>query len=387
MPTAITPAEFPWFDYSGYSFSLGLDLDGQIAQLSGHSASEYDPESGKIVINGGMTDQTHTAYAKAEAILGAAGYAMDDIVHVVENVTVSGIEHYADAAAVREEIFGSDQPAVNTVVVQGLLRPAAWIELEITASKDSGTSWPGARETDGLVYLNTIQPFGENGELVGEGNVEAQTAQIFTNAAKVLEGAGLTMSDVVKTLDMVAPEALADYKYTGRVRKQHLGPVYPGSAGILQERVSTDPRVLISYDFIASRHETEAINPGLSRYEKLTYSPAVKAGNMLFMSGQAALDPETETALYAGDVVAQSRYTYGNIAAVLEEAGLGLEHLIKTIEYVTPEGLKDYRAVGALRKEMFAAPFPASTGAICHSLLRPEFMIEIDPLAMYPAES
>jgi hypothetical protein len=49
--------------------------------------------------------------------------------------------------------------------------------------------------------------------------------------------------------------------------------------------------------------------------------------------------------------------------------------------------LKDYRAVGALRKEMFAAPFPASTGAICHSLLRPEFMIEVDPLAMYPTES
>ena len=88
-----------------------------------------------------------------------------------------------------------------------------------------------------------------------------------------------------------------------------------------------------------------------------------------------------------GDVAAQADYTYRNIAAVLETAGLGPENLIKTIEYVTPEGLADYRSVGGVRKELLAEPWPASTGALCHSLLRPEFMIEIDPLAMYPRDS
>ena len=347
MPTAITPPEFPWFDYSNYSFSLGLDLDGRIAQLSGHSASEYDPELNRIVVNGDMTDQTRTAYAKVEAILGAAGYGMDEVVHVVENVTVEGIDHYADAEAVRGEVFGANQPAVNTVVVQALLRPAAWIELEITASHDRGTATPAddtrparsaARESDGVIHLSTIHPFTPEGDLVGEGDVVAQTEQIFVNATRLLDRMGLSMRNVVKTLDMVRPEALADYKHTGRVRKQHLGPVYPGSAGILQSRVAADPRVLISYDFIASRHEASVVNPGWSRYEKLTYSPAVKAGDMLFMSGQAALDPETESALHPGDIEAQARYTYGNITAVLEEAGLGPEHVIKTVEYVTPRG-------------------------------------------------
>ena len=393
MPTAITPEDFRWFDYSNFSFSLGLDFDGRIAQLSGHSASEYDPESGRIVVHGDMVDQTRTAYAKAEAILGAAGYGLDDIVHVVENVTVAGIDHYADAEAVRQEILGDTAPAVNTVVVQGLLRPQAWIELEITASKEAGAShgpthgrpsYSGVREADGVVYLSTVHPYDDDGSLVGEGDIVAQTEQIFVNAGRILEGAGLSMANVVKTLDMVRPEGLAGYKGTGRVRKNHLGPVYPGSAGILQERVAADDRVLISYDFIASRHPTEAVNPGWGRYEKLTYSPAVKAGDMLFMSGQAALDPETERALYDGDVAAQARYTYGNIALVLEEAGLGMEHLIKTVEYVTPEGLSDYRAVGGVRKECMSAPWPASTGAICHSLLRPEFQIEVDPLAMFP---
>ena len=395
MPTAIKPAEFPWFDYSKFSFSLGLDLDGTVAQLSGHSASEYDPETGRIVVNGDMTDQTRTAYAKAEAILGAAGYNLSEVVHIVENVTAAGIDHYAAAEAVRAEIFGSNQPAVNTVVVQGLLRPAAWIELEITASHEPGVTHPAtdsrparaaSREVDGVVYLSTVHPFDEQGELVGEGDLVAQTEQIFANAARMLDRAGLSMSSVVKTLDMVRPEALGEYKYTGKVRKKYLTAPYPGAAGILQDRVAADDRVLISYDFIASRHELVGVNPGWSRYDKLTYGPGVKAGNMLFMSGFASLDPETERALHPGDIEAQARYTYANVGAVLEEAGLGFEHVIKTIEYVTPEGLADYRAVGGVRKEYFADPWPASTGALCHSLLRPEFQIEVDPLAMYPDE-
>ncbi len=395
MLKAITPTEFPWFDYSGYSFSLGLDIDGRIAQLSGHSASEFDPQTSKIVVNGDMTDQTRTAYAKIEAILSAAGYGFDDVIHVVENVTTSGLEHYAALEAVRAEVFGASQPAVNTVVVHALLRPAAWVEIEVTAAKDKGqavsvgTNRPAfadARQSDGVLYLSTVHPFDEAGNLVGEGDLAAQTQQIFLNAAKVLDAAGLSMSNVVKTLEMVKAEAVPDYKYTGRVRKEHLGPVYPGAAGIVQARVATDPRVLISYDFLASRHELEAVNPGWERYKKLTYSPAVKAGEMLFMSGQAALDPATEQALYPGDIEAQARYTYTNIVAVLETAGLGPQHLVKTVEYITPEGLPSYRSVAGVRKEFMGAPWPASTGALCHSLLRPEFQIEVDPLAMFPAD-
>src|SRR2546426_7816918 len=45
-----------------------------------------------------------------------------------------------------------------------------------------------------------------------------------------------------------------------------------------------------------------SVNPGWDRYAKLTYSPAVRACNVLFMSGQAALDPATERAVGTGDI-------------------------------------------------------------------------------------
>ena len=102
---------------------------------------------------------------------------------------------------------------------------------------------------------------------------------------------------MVKTLDYPTPEALAAYRQTGRVRKRLLGPVYPAAAGIPMPRL-LHPEALIQYDFIATRDEPVAVNPGWSRYEELTYSPGVKAGKLLFLSGQAALDPTTGRVLH-----------------------------------------------------------------------------------------
>ncbi len=371
--TAIKPASFPWFDYSRYSFSLGLKT-ATGAYLSGHTASEHDPATKRMVVRGSMTDQVRTAYAKIGAILEAAGYGYGDVVRIVEYVKPEGIERYAEAAAVRAEVFGAHQPTVNTVPVKALLRPDAFIEIEVTA----GTA---IRDSAGVVFLPSVQPTDDQGNIIGAGDVVAQTRAVFEKAGKMLAALGLGFSNVVKTLDYITPAALANYKYTGRVRKEHLGPVYPGSAGILMPRL-LHPEALIQYDFTASRDTLVAINPGWSRYQKLTYSPAVKAGKMLFMSGQGALDPETERMLFDGDIVAQAEYTYQNILKVLEAAGGGPEHLVKTIEYVTPAGLARYREVAAVRARLLREPFPASTGLVCELLLRPEMLIEVDPLAI-----
>ncbi len=388
---AITPDDFPWFDYSGYSFSLGLDLGG-LALLSGHSASRYDPSQGRIVVDGGMAEQAITAWKKIEAILGGAGFSLGDVVRVVEHVTVEGIDDHAESERVRSDVLGDAEPAVNTVVVHRLLRPAALIEIEVTASRESGTAYrvgsdgraafAPARAVGDVVYLSTIHPYDADGELVGDGDVVAQTRQIFENAATWLAACGLGMDRVVKTLEMIHPDGLHDYKGTGDVRREYLGPVYPGAAGILQDRVAADDRVLISYDFIASDVPIEGVNPGWERYAKLTYSPAVRAGDNLFMSGQAALDPETERALHPGDVAAQAEYTYSNIVRVLDAAGMSPSDLVKTVEYVTPDGLARYREVAGVRKSLLSAPWPASTGVVCHSLLRRDFLIEVDPFAI-----
>jgi len=375
--SAIRPERFPWFDYSRYTFSLGLDL-GDAAVLSGHSASEYDPNSRRIVVKGGLAEQTRTAYAKIEAILMAAGLGLGDVVRVVEYVTARGIDEYSQVEHVRRETLGGARPAVNTVCVNRLLRPEALIELEVVAAKG-----PAGRATavDGIVYCASQLPLDDAGRVVAEGDLVAQTRAVYERAGRALRAAGLTWDRVTKTIDYIVPAGLRAYRETGQVRREHLGPVYPAAAGIVMERLA-HPGALIQLDLIASRHPPVAVDPGWERYRKLTYSPAVRAGNVLFMSGQAALDPATERAVAAGDVVAQAEYTYTNILTVLRAAGVGPESLVETVEYVTPDGLDRYRETAAVRSKLLKEPYPASTGVVCDRLLRPEFQIEVDPLAI-----
>ena len=142
------------------------------------------------------------------------------------------------------------------------------------------------------------------------------------------------------------------------------------------------PGVLVSLDVTASREPLESVNPGWERYHTLSYGPGVRAGRFLFMSGFAALDKSTQTALYPGNLAAQAEHTYGAVQELRAHAGGSPEDLVETIEYVTPEGVPDYRAVAKVRARLLRPPWPASVGADCGALLRPEFLLEVVPMAV-----
>ena len=375
----LEPQNFPWFDYKRYSFSLGLAV-GENCYLSGHTASSYDPERKQVVVEGGMTQQARTAYAKVAAILEAGGKSFVDVVRVVEYVTPQGIERYAEAEAVRREIFGSHRPAVNTVPIKALLRPDAFIEVEAMTGP-AGTASPVsadgavAYETEGLIFLPSISAAETGRDLV------AQITAVFEAAAHILGALALGLENLVKTVDYLTPAALADYRETARVRRDRLGPVYPAATGIVVPRLM-HPDALIQIDMIATRATPIAINPGWARYDRLTYSPAVRAGDHLFLAGQGAVNPESGETQHAGDVVGQAEVIYRNILKILAAAGGGPESLVKTIEYTTTAALPRYREVANVRKALLCPPYPASTGPVCEAFVRPEMVIEVDATAV-----
>ena len=389
--SALKPLRFPWYDYSRYTFSLGLRV-GERILLSGHSASEYDRAAREMIVRGGMREQARTAWTKIAAILEAGGRTLADVVRVVEYVTPDGIERYAEAMVMRSEVFGEHRPALNTVVVNRLLRPQALIEIEVEVEPAEPPpraecgwppAWAPARIADGFVYLSSILPLDDAGELVAPDDVVAQTRAIYERATGVLGALGLGMDRVVKTVDYLVPAALGKYRQTGGVRREFLGPVYPAATGIIMKRVALSG-AKIQVDFIASRHQPAVVNPGWARYAQLTYSPAVRAGEILFVAGHTALDPVSDEPVHAGDVAAQAAYVYEKILRVVAAAGGGPEHLAKTVEYITPAALERYREVAGVRARMLRAPFPASTGCVCETLLRPEYQIEVDSLAIIP---
>jgi 2-iminobutanoate/2-iminopropanoate deaminase len=87
------------------------------------------------------------------------------------------------------------------------------------------------------------------------------------------------------------------------------------------------------------------------------YTDAVRAGNLLFISGAIAVDGEGN--LVGGNVVAQARQVFVNIGAVLAATGVGFESVVKVTIFLAD--IDDRVAVNEVRKEIFGAARPAST--------------------------
>ena len=88
------------------------------------------------------------------------------------------------------------------------------------------------------------------------------------------------------------------------------------------------------------------------------FSPAIRAGDTLYLSGQVAQDPTTGQ-LMPGDVAAQTERIFRNIEAVLHAAKLSLDHVIKVTVYLTD--MKDFAAMNEVYARQFSAPPPART--------------------------
>lgn len=391
---AIRPAEFPWFRYDGYTFSLGLARtlpDGRTeAVLSGHSASEYDPEAGRIVVKGGMKDQVRTAYAKIAAILGAVGLGFADVTRVVENFSAAGLADYVDAEAVRREVFGEHLPPASTVVVDALLRRDARVEIEVRAVTGGGGATPIADRIlrvspEGEVYVPTALPLGPSGEKPVD-----QYRRCVENAAGWLEKAGLGLGAVVAVRETVSADVLpGEVDEMRRLRRELLGPdgLPPASSTVVVAGLGGHAQVTL--DVVASVHPPRAVFPdGWGHLREMGWTPAIRAGDMLFLSGFDGRDPATGEAAPRDDVVAQAEAAYRAVRTVLAAEGLGPEALCETVEYVTTAGLPAYRGVAGVRQRLLRGDadrdpvWPASTGLVCAELPRPGARFLVLPTAV-----
>ena len=109
----------------------------------------------------------------------------------------------------------------------------------------------------------------------------------------------------------------------------------------------------------------------------------VRAGNMVFLRGQVGTDLEGNI-IGLGDPEAQAEQAMRNVKQLLEEAGSCLDHTCKITIYLTDRGYREpvYRVVGKWLKGVF----PVSTGVVVSGLAKPEWLMEIDVIAVMPEE-
>lgn len=109
------------------------------------------------------------------------------------------------------------------------------------------------------------------------------------------------------------------------------------------------------------------------------YSQAVLSGNMLFVSGQIALNPETG-ALAEGDIKQETRQVMENLKAILEAAGMSFEHVVKTSIFLSD--MKQFGEVNEVYGTYFKAAIPPARETVEVAGLPKSVNVEISVIAV-----
>jgi 2-iminobutanoate/2-iminopropanoate deaminase len=109
------------------------------------------------------------------------------------------------------------------------------------------------------------------------------------------------------------------------------------------------------------------------------YSPALRAGNLLFISGQVPMDAATGN-LVDGDIAVQTRRVLENIGTLLSAAGLAHSDVVRTTVFLAD--MSDFAVMNGAYGEFFSEPYPARSTVQAARLPR-DARIEIDVIACY----
>ena len=108
------------------------------------------------------------------------------------------------------------------------------------------------------------------------------------------------------------------------------------------------------------------------------FSPAVRAGDLLVVSGQVAVD-ENGGLVGPGDASLQATQAFANLRRVLESAGGGMGDVVKLTIFVTDANVRP--SVSEVRNSVFEEPRPASTYLVVAGLALPDYIVEVEALA------
>lgn len=117
--------------------------------------------------------------------------------------------------------------------------------------------------------------------------------------------------------------------------------------------------------------QTDKFQRGKSE-DEYGYRGAVRVGNTLYISGNVG----------KGAMPDAIRTAYGSLQQVLAHYGLGFQHVVKETVYTTQlDALKENRAV---RREFYGKEFPAATWVQIDRLFQPDYVIEVELIAVFP---
>jgi len=122
----------------------------------------------------------------------------------------------------------------------------------------------------------------------------------------------------------------------------------------------------------------EAIVPQPARVGGPPYTPGLRAGGFVFVSGQVGVDPQTGRV--PEGVREQTRCVLENVKRVLEAGGTSLDQVVKCTVFMT--NIADFQAMNEVYATYFSEPRPTRSTVEVSALARPELLVEIEAIAL-----
>jgi reactive intermediate/imine deaminase len=328
---------------------------GGLIYLSGTLAQD---ETGAIVGKGDVAAQTKRVLERMRRVLAAAGSSLEQVVAVTVYLK-SQADFQTMNAAYRA--FWPKDPPTRTTVITDLVLPDALIEISMIAVPNGAeravvhpASWmqsPNpysyAIRSGDTLFLSGLVPRNGRDQSAIAGDIGVQTRAIIDNAAEILKTVGMSLANVVSA--KVYLTNAANFQGMNHAYRQAFPQAPPARATVNSGLAGPD--FLVEITFVASTAPRQAIG---TPPEGVPISPAVKAGNRLYLSGALGNTPET-----AGNPGAQTRETLARIRKTLESAGASPADVVESVVY-----LKDVSAFAAMNepyRAFFGSGFPART--------------------------
>jgi len=220
------------------------------------------------------------------------------------------------------------------------------------------------------------------------GGMAAQTHRTFERLHGVLHYAGASFAHSIK--QMVYITDLEAYNTVGRAARASLfGSARPASTGLVVQRLA-DPAMLIEVEQVVDLPASPQPQPLLEKYNVENHGldffqgVIVNGGKLIYLAGQVANNPDSSIA-GVGDWRRQAAKVYENIGDVLRAAGAPPGNVVKETTLVLD--IASWRQHGtAVRRAFYQSPeaYPASTLVEIQGLARPEFLVEIEVIAVVP---
>jgi 2-iminobutanoate/2-iminopropanoate deaminase len=318
-------------------YSLGITANGVI-----YVAGQLPTDDKGNVVQGDITVQAKQVFDNLRAVLKQAGSSLDNAVSATVMLQ-NGADFPALDQVYRQQFTG--EPPARTTVIGSMVRPGALVEIQVTAVPNGvprkailppGWTKPTspysyAIQAGDTVYLSgLVSRSGKDNSQV-QGDIATQVKTIMDNAGQILEAAGMSYGDLVtgrvalRDMKLFAPmnDAYRVYWQKDRPARVSCQVSPPGTFD-----------VEITFMAIKGSSPREVIIPprpdGTPGQAGSNYSPAIRVGNRLFISGGIGA---TDT--NAGDMKAQTTETLTRFGPALKAAGFDYKDVVAADVYVT----------------------------------------------------